>query len=185
MTQLDRQIRKAQHRLWIDRTLRQLTLVGGLAAAAFAVAVLVQRLYDLPIPLMWVGIGMGAVALVVTATWTAMTREDAAEAAARLDQAAGLKERVSSGRFCQGSGDPFATAVVADAEEIAGSIAVRQHLRLGLPRSFAASCGFVVLAAVMFAVPVGWLKPRSREPRGGEPGVVRPARSRTLRRAST
>ena len=125
MTPLDRQIRRSQHRPCWNRGIGNLSCVVGIVAAVFAVIVLVQRLFDLAIPLWWIGVGLSVSALLTAVVWTVLTREDAASAAAKLDEAAGLKERISSGHYCQGLDDPFAAAVVADAEDVGGSLCVR------------------------------------------------------------
>lgn len=157
MTQLERQIKTAQHRLWINQWLHALSLTLAIVAALFAIVVLVQRLFDLPLPLPQIGIGAAVVVLLASIIWTIVTRTDAATAAARLDNAAGLRERLSSGRYCRDAQDPFAAAVVADAERISQSISVRQHIRLRVPQPFAWSMLSVALAAMMFLVSPGLL----------------------------
>lgn len=158
MTQLERQIRAAQYRLWLNRWLSQVTWCIGAAATAYAVVVLVQRLFDLPIPLFSVGIGLGATSLLVSIIWTILTRESGECAAARLDEAAGLRERLSSGRYCMGVDDPFARAVVADAEGVSSTVTPRMHLRLDVPRPLAWTAGSIGLAALMFLISPGLLK---------------------------
>jgi len=158
MTQLDRQIRRTQHRLWLNRQIANMTTSLGVAAVGFALVVLVQRLFDFAWPVMWIGVGFGAVALVVSIIWTIVTREDASTAAARLDEAAGLKERISSGHYCADAEDPFARAVLYDAERVGGSLSVRQHIRMQVPASLTLTGGSFVLAALMFLITPGLLK---------------------------
>jgi len=158
MTPLEQRIRSAQRRLWLDRWLGCAAGSVALAGLVFAVVVLIQRLFDLPMPLQPIGLGLGGVCLLVSIVWTAATREGQVTAAAALDKAAGLKERLSSGHYCVGNEDPFAHAVVADAQRISASISPRQHIRLHLPRAFAASVGSIVLAALMFLITPGLLK---------------------------
>ncbi len=155
MTQLEHQVRKAQQRLWLNRWLGHVTITLGIAAGALAVTVLVQRLYAMNLPIGLVAIGAGVSALVASLIWTALTREPAAFAAAALDQAAGLRERISSGLFLQRSEDPFAKAVVADAERVGDSLSVRTHLRLSMPRSLGVSAFAMLVVALMFLVPMG------------------------------
>ena len=59
MTQLERQIRVAQHRLWLNDWLVRLCWSVTVAATIFAMLVLVQRLYAAPIPLLWLAMGLG------------------------------------------------------------------------------------------------------------------------------
>lgn len=155
MTALQRQVSVAKRRLWLNRWLRYFFWAFAGAAGAFALAVLVQRLWDLALPLSWVAGGVLAAAVMVSVVWLGVTRESTALAATRLDEAAGLRERVSSGLYCAGTDDPFAQAVVADAERISSSISARQHIRLAVPPSLGWAACAAVVAALTFLVPVG------------------------------
>ncbi|MHC5110230.1 MAG: hypothetical protein ACYTHJ_10170 [Planctomycetota bacterium] len=157
MTQLEHKINAAQRRLWFNRWLSKFSASLGIAAGTFAATVLIQRLYELPIPLQWTGAGLGVAAVILSVIWTMLTREDSDVAAAALDQAAGLKERISTGRFCLGSEDPFENAVVADAESISNGITVNRHIRLTVPRSLTLSASLMVVAALMFLITPGLL----------------------------
>ena len=157
MTQLERQISATQRRLWLNRWFRYACWCLAAAATIFAAVVLGQRSYAAPISVGWVAIGLTAAALVTSMVWTALRREGPALAAATLDEAAGLRERISTGRYCLDSADPFAQAVVADAERISSSLSPRQHIRLTTPRPLAWTTGSVLLASLMFFVPSGWL----------------------------
>ncbi|MGB2988006.1 MAG: hypothetical protein WBE26_19225 [Phycisphaerae bacterium] len=158
MTHLERQIRTAQHRLWLNRWLRGLSGSLAIAAAVFAAIVLIQRLFDVLMPLLWISIGLGAGAILASMLWTVASREDASFAAAKLDDAAGLRERLSSGRYCRSADDPFARAVVADAERVSTSLSARQHIRLTMPQPGALTVASIVVAMLMFLVPAGLLK---------------------------
>jgi len=160
VTPLEHQIRAAQRRLWLNRWSHQFCFLAAFAGLAFAVTVLTKRLFDLPLPLLWIGVGAAAVVTVASVIWTVLTRESAESAAARLDEAAGLRERISSGRYCIGDEDPFALAVVADAERVGSAITVRQHIRLKVPPPLAWTVGSLVLSAIMFLVTPGLLKPK-------------------------
>ncbi len=157
MTQLERRVRTTQRRLWLNRWFECVSRSLACGAGVFAALVLVQRLYDLSWPVLWVGAGVAAVALLTSFIWLAVTREDPAFAAARLDEAAGLKERISSGRYCQGSSDPFAQAVTVDAERVSASISPRRHIRLKVPSTLWLSSGSVIVAALMFLITPGLL----------------------------
>lgn len=166
MTQLERQIRVAQHRLWLNDWLVRLCWSITLAATIFAVLVLVQRLYAAPIPLLWFGMGVGGVALAASIIWTAVRRVGPEFAAATLDQAAGLEERLSSGQYClnsaaaggTGGDDPFAQAVVVDAQLVSASLSARQHIRLTVPKPLTITTGSILLTALLFLVPSGLLE---------------------------
>lgn len=158
MTTLERCIRTAQHRLWLNDWIHRLMFCTAIAGASYAAFVLVTRLYGWVVPYAVVGACLGAGALLVSLVWATLVRPSATVAAARLDNAAGLRERVSSGRYCLDSSDPFAQAVVADADRVAANLSVRQHIPLTLPASLPCTAGSIALAALMFLVTPGLLK---------------------------
>ncbi|MBN1491867.1 MAG: hypothetical protein JXA69_18290 [Phycisphaerae bacterium] len=157
MTELNRKIRLAQRRLWLNRWLRLLGWSAALAAGAYTLAILPNKLFSLTEnPWYPLGAALGAVgaALVGSGAWFLITRESRQTAAAALDVAAGLKERISSGLFCAGVDDPFAQAVVVDAERVSQSITPRSHLRVSYPASVNYALGTVLLAVlVSFVIP--------------------------------
>ncbi len=159
MTRLEQQVRSCQQRLWLNGWLHYASWCVAGAGGLFALTVFVQRLFDAPLPLDRLALLLAGAAVLGSAAWTSIRRPDAATAAAKLDEAAGLRERVSSGLYCLNSDDPFAQAVVADAERIGSSVNVRQHLRLRFPQPFGWAVGCAVLSLLMFLVPVGLLKP--------------------------
>ncbi len=158
MMHLDRQIRTAQRRLWLNHWFHAITWLTAVLGAIFGGVVLVQRLYDLSIPLLWVGGGLALVAVIASVAWTTAVRANPMFAAAKLDEAAGLRERLSSGHLCADQKDPFAGAVVADAERVCTSLSARQHIRLRMPGPFAWSVLSIVAAAAMFLISPGLLK---------------------------
>lgn len=157
MSQMDRQIRWAQRRLWMNRWLTQVTWCVGVAAALVAVILLVQRSAGLILPMLWIAAGLIVTGVFVSVVWLVRTRETPAVAAARLDHAAGLRERISSGQYCRSIDDPFAKAVVTDAERISTKVSARQHIRLTTPRPLAGTCVAMLVALLMLLVPFGWL----------------------------
>ena len=157
MTHLERRIRTVQRRLWFNRWLGGVSWVLCAAAGLFAAVVLVQRLYDFSAPLLWIGMALGGIVLIVPVGWTVLTREGSVLAAAKLDEAAGLRERLSSGRYCLGSEDPFARSCVADAERVSVSLSPRQHIPLAAPRQLTFTVIAIAAAAIVFLVPPGLL----------------------------
>ncbi len=157
MTQLERQIRSARSRLWLNRWFYTVTFCAAIAGGLFALTVLIQRLFDWPLPLTWVGVGLSLGAAMASIAWMWVTREDDETASARLDEAAGLRERLSSAYHCARSGDPFARAVVTDAEITSGSLSARQHIRLTVPSPLGWSIAAYVAAAAMFLITPGLL----------------------------
>jgi len=97
---------------------------------------------------------LAGLALVVSLIWTGFTRDSLSAAAARLDIAAGLKERLSTGLYCEDSRDPFARAVVADAQRVGGSVSVPRHLPLEAPGSAGYAAASLAVGLLFF-----WLFP--------------------------
>lgn len=158
MMQLERQIKTTQRRLWLNRWFGDACRCLGGAALAFGALVLVQRLFDLPMPIFIFGAALGSAGLTASIILTLVRREDAAVAAAALDRAAGLRERISSGRHCLSVDDPFAQAVVVDAERVSSSLSARRHIPLEVPRPLAFSIFSLIVSASMFLISPGALK---------------------------
>src|SRR5438552_9944780 len=116
MTQLERQLRIARRRLIFNRWLVGVSVFATAAIALFAIFALVQRLYDLHWPLTLIGILFGSAALLGSLVMISIRSVGVEFAAAKLDEAAGLRERLSSGWYCRERSDDFASAVLADAE---------------------------------------------------------------------
>jgi hypothetical protein len=158
MTTLDRQVKSAQSRLWCNRWLRQLCWSATAVTGVYAVLVLVSRLWGLEWPLGVMAAGAGCLALAGSLGWSLVGRPGRHAAAAALDEAAGLRERVSSGLYCTTSEDPFEQAVYQDAERVAGSVTVRQHLRLRFPFQAVYSGIAALVAGIMLLLPDGMLE---------------------------
>ncbi|MGB9624174.1 MAG: hypothetical protein ACPMAQ_04870 [Phycisphaerae bacterium] len=172
MTDLDRMVRLAQRRLWLNRWLRLLGWSATVAAGTYVLVALTNKLFSLTEhPCFYSGAAMGAAgaALLISTVWFIATRDDRPTAAATLDLAAGLKERISSGLYCAGSADPFARAVYEDARRISRSISPRAYLRVVFPRSGHYAFATVALALVVsFAIPPMDLLGRQEEHRVAE-----------------
>jgi hypothetical protein len=158
MSTIHQQVQRARRRLWLATWLEIGCRVLCWAVGVFALAVLVARLAGWSLPLLAVSAGLLLVALIVSVVWCAKVSPDESAAAAKLDEAAGLRERVSSSLYVDTSDDPFARAVRADAETRAGSLTVRQHLRLRWPQTTGWAVCALVLAAAVFLVPNGLLQ---------------------------
>jgi len=158
MTQLDKHVQTAYRRLWINRWFHIAATTVAAAFLVFATVVLIQRLFDLAIPVWKIGSGLLGAAAIFSFLWGHVTRPTVEFAAAEIDRAAGLSERLSSGLYCRSSDDPFARAVVEDADRVARSIRVQQHIRLSAPRSLSWALGSLFLASAMFLITPGLLK---------------------------
>lgn len=157
MTQLRRVVWSARRRLWWSRWLHQFTFSLAIAAGIFALTALAQRMYALPIPLAWCAVGGGGLSLLASVVWLSLTKENELQAAARLDEAAGLRERISSAWHCLRADDPFARAVVGDAEHLSAGLSPAKHLRLHAPRPLKWVITALMACAATFLMPLGWL----------------------------
>lgn len=144
-----RQVSLARRRLLTNLLLDRLAWGLLIAAGAWALTTLVVRLFALGLPL-WTAGGIATlVALLIGAAAAWLARPSALHAAVALDQAAGLKERLSTAILVQRDGDPFARAAIADAEHSAGRVHVPSHIRYNSPRVWPLSVATLISAALL------------------------------------
>ncbi|MBN2559674.1 MAG: hypothetical protein JXQ75_01920 [Phycisphaerae bacterium] len=163
MSIVDRQVRKAQHRLWLNRWLRLWGWSLLIVTAAWMIAWIVDRLLlpgSFPRGLSAL-IGLG-LSLIASAVWLILTREPALTAAAVLDEAASLRERVSTGLHVRHkTADPFARAVVVDAERVVSGLSARRFIPIRWTRSLSFSSVVLVAALLSLLLPAFDLLNRS------------------------
>jgi ribosomal protein S20 len=152
---IERQVKKAQHRLWLNRWLRQWGWSLLFVTAAWTVAWIIDRLFFPGVlPRGWaalVGLGLSLVASVI---WLILTCEPTPVAAAVLDEAAGLRERVSTGLHVQQDlADPFAQAVVADAERTVAGLSARKFIPVHWARSLSLGSAMISVAFLSLLLP--------------------------------
>ena len=151
MNEIQDKIRQAQRRLWFNRWLAHLGWAMAGAAAAFILFVVVVRLTGLfrdEDRAAWRVTGiLAAAGFLASFLWTYATRDSLPMAAARLDQAAGLKERLSTALYFASSADPFARAAVADANNVSRLVTPQMYLPVKVPASapYAGGATFVAL----------------------------------------
>jgi hypothetical protein len=120
-----------------------------IASGTWALVLLVERLFALGIPVMpamWAAAGAFVLIAIIG---TAVGRVAPLQAAVAIDEAAGLRERLSSAWAMGASPDPFARAVIADAERAAGRVHVPSHLRYRAPELWPWSAATVVVAVLL------------------------------------
>ena len=139
---------------------RKLTLgifVEWFAVSAFVLAVLalltilLQRalLVGIPRETLWVGIGL---VLLVAIFFTILNRPTRQAAAVAIDQKLSLKEKFSTALHVRGIADPFAQAVVRDAEQTAEKVRLQGQFPLEFPKAGygAIFVGVIALLAFMW-----------------------------------
>src|SRR5262249_53663202 len=121
--------------------------------AAWTVTWIAHRLFSLHLPMGWIALGGLVVCTAISLIWLVCTRDETGSAAAALDEAAGLKERVATGLMVQGSTDPFAQAVKADAERVVTGLSARKLIPVRWSRSLSFSAVMIVVALLSLLVP--------------------------------
>ncbi|MBN1514756.1 MAG: hypothetical protein JXB13_22280 [Phycisphaerae bacterium] len=157
MTALRQQVRRTQKRLWANRWFLLLAWSMTAAAGVYACVVFGVRLYGATAPLGWIALGLTGAAVILATVLSLIGRPDEVVAATELDRAAGLRERVSSGLYCEESPDPYAHAVVADAERVSSSLSVRRHIPLRAPRPLWYTGTTALVAVILLLLPSGWI----------------------------
>ncbi len=169
MSNIERQVKKAQHRLWINRWLRLWGWCLLFGAGAWTAAWMIDRLL-LPgvMPLGLTALIGLAASLLVSAVWLILARDSDSAAAAALDQAAGLRERVATGLHVhQDAADPFARAVFADAEHAVAGLSARRFVPIRWTRSLSLGSAMIGVAALSLLLPAFDLL-NSKEARASE-----------------
>ncbi len=159
MSGLEREVKSAQMRLWLDRWLRLWGWSLLWCAGAWMLLIVTDRLFALRIPMKWAAGAAGGLSLAVSCTWFAMTREATLVAARALDAAAGLRERVSTSLALEAAGagkksdDPFALAVMADAENRLAGLRANRLIRVRWSRSMTFGTTMALAAALTLLLP--------------------------------
>ncbi|MCG3137683.1 MAG: hypothetical protein HJJLKODD_01532 [Phycisphaerae bacterium] len=158
MTSLQRNIRQTQFRLGVNDWFYALgwSLLG--AAGVWSVVVILDRLFQWQWPKILILAGLAAAVLAVSLIWAWVLRKNELQAAAALDAAAGLKERLSTGLFCQPLEDVFARAVVEDAESLSQRVSARSFIRFRWPSSLSFATVAMVLALIFSYLPISPLQ---------------------------
>ncbi len=149
MSILERQVDHARRRLTGNVLARNLAAAVLLAAGLWGLSIVVVRGLGLPVPLGQAGLGAGLLAglSALCATW--FSRPSRLHAAARLDAAANLKERLSTALAMRHTADPFVQAAVRDAERVAARVKVPAHIPLQAPRFWPWSLASLLAALIL------------------------------------
>lgn len=151
MPNLEHRIQQARFRLNINVLLSKLGMALVVSSAAWGLYWIIQRTFAFPFPAaLSIGAAVG-LAATITGVMTFLARRDALAAALRIDQAAGLKERLSSAFTLSRSSDPYAIAAVSDAERRAAGIHVPTHIPIQAPHTWPWSVATLLVAGLLFA----------------------------------
>lgn len=155
MSPLNRHVRSAQRRLWLNRWFGLWGWMLTFSAAAWIIGLLGNRILGLyPWPVGLTAAVALAAGFVGSLVWLLATREPTLAAAAELDHAAGLQERLSSSLSLRpDSDDPFESAVVADAERAVAGLTARRFLPLRWAGSLSLGAVLTLAAALLLLLP--------------------------------
>jgi hypothetical protein len=156
MSRLDRHISVVRGKLMLGQFLKGLAWSALAVAAIVWTAVMVDRLLQLHLPhqgwLFLICIGVGTLAAWGFALWR---RPSAQRAAVVIDEKLQLKEKFSSALYVRPLNDPFALAVVRDAEQTADNVSLHKRFPVVIPqRPLAGAGGMACVALLTF-----WLLP--------------------------
>ena len=150
MSVLDQQVRTTRFRLTMNTVFAQVAVGVLVAAVGWLAVILLERAFVPGIPLLPSVLAAAAVGLIVATVGAYRVRVDHLAAAVVLDEAAGLKERISSAITCRQSPDPFARATVQDAEKIVANIHVPSHIRYHGSQLWPWSLASIIIALLFF-----------------------------------
>lgn len=154
MTEVRRAVSAAARRLFLIDFLHRFTWsLAGVLALAIA-GLVIDRLLGLMLPWFYVLPSLVAAAVLVALGWTIITRRQSMQVAVALDEAAGLRESLSTAMAIEKSVDPWSQAVVETARRRATGLKVRMVLPITRPAFAQAPLILVVaLAALWFTLP--------------------------------
>jgi len=153
MSRIDSHISSVQFRLTLSILIEWLALAATVLAGGTLLLIIIERLFHFGIPPLtfWVGLGLvGTIAIVLT-FMRSPTRQAAAVA---LDERLELKEKFSTALSVRTMDDPFAQAVVRDAEDTAQRVRLDGHFGVTFP-----TAGYFAIAAVVITILVAVLMP--------------------------
>ncbi|RIK64187.1 MAG: hypothetical protein DCC65_14855 [Planctomycetota bacterium] len=153
MSILEKQVRQARRRLWLNRWLRIWGWCLFGSGCIWTALLLVDRLLGIDFPLEWLALGGACISLVVSVVWLACTQDPELAAAIELDRAAGLRERVSTCLEVPSADDPFAAAVHADAERSVAGLSARRLIPVQWSGSLSYGSAMLIVAALLLLLP--------------------------------
>lgn len=154
MNAIEDQVARARRRLWLNRWIGQWGWSLTLATGVWLSAWIADRLFSLHWPMGAAALAGLGLSLAASVVWLMLTRDSAHHAAAALDSAAGLRERVATSLNVRAdSADPFETAVVCDAERAVTGLTPRKFLPVRWSGSLSITGAMLVIALLSLLLP--------------------------------
>lgn len=162
MMQVRKVVSAAGRRLWMNDFLQLWCVIAAWTMGALLITRAVEKVFGLKAvftPLwMWIFIGSGVLTTLIALVWSLARKKKALAVAQEVDERANLRESLSTALYMEKSAmagnDPWARAMLEDAEVAAKRVLVPQVVPIQPPRSWAAP--FIALLAVVvtwFALP--------------------------------
>jgi hypothetical protein len=162
MLQVRKVVSAAGRRLWMNDFLQLWCVIGAWMLGALLVTRVVERVFGLGQHFtkiwMWIFIGAAVATTLAALIWSGVRKKKTLAVAQEVDERASLRESLSTALYMEKSatqgGDPWARAMLEDAEVAARRVIVPQVVPIQAPRAWAAP--FLALFGVVvawFAVP--------------------------------
>jgi len=154
MNAIESQVARARRRLWLNRWIGQWGWSLSIATGVWLLVWIADRLFSLHWPMGLAALAGVGLSLAASVVWLMLTRDSAHLAAAALDSAAGLRERVSTSLDVQAdSPNAFEAAVVSDAERSVTGLTPRKFLPVRWSGSLSISGAMLALALLSLLLP--------------------------------
>jgi hypothetical protein len=128
MNTIDRAISHASRRLFVNDALVRLTTLATAAAGLAIAARVVEKAISIPFPWQIIAPSLAGAVVVSALGWTWIVRRSRLSAAVALDEAAGLRESLSTALTLKNATDPWSTAVIETAQARAAGLNVAAAL---------------------------------------------------------
>jgi len=178
---------RAARRRLIRDTLALLGPALTIGASAALVLLLVDRLIGAGLPAVVIVLPPILLAVLTVALLAWRRRRAPLRAAAEVDAALGLQDRLSSGLefISRGNGDPFAAVAIEDGERTASAVRLREAIPIRLGRSWIAwpILSALVLVGALFLPTMRLLEDQEAAARAGEEAMERETAAEQIRAA--
>ena len=152
MSRIDTHVAAVQRKLTLGIFVNWLAMTAFVAAVLALLTILSQKVLPFRVPLLLLWIALGAI-LAVSLLMAMIHRPSPAAAAVAIDDKLQLKEKFSTALHARGLADPFAQAVVRDAEQTAGRVHLAGQFPVSVPRTGYWAIGVAIMAGVSLMLP--------------------------------
>lgn len=145
MSRLDTHVSSVQRKLAVVTFVEWLAMSAFVLAVLAFVVVLADKALHVGVSRMFLWVGLGAI-VVVALVMAGVYWPSRSTAAVRIDEKLNLKEKFSTALHVRGMNDPFAQAVVRDAEQTADTVRLAGQFPVQFPRIGYVAMGVAVLS---------------------------------------